>query len=120
MQTREQALIFARKWIEGWNTHDLDRILSHYTDDFELTTPFIVTVMNDPSGALKGKAKIREYWARALERFPDLEFELIDVFVGVRSLAIHYRAVLGKLATEVLFFDEAGLVNRSAVHYDTL
>ena len=120
MQTREQALIFAREWIEGWNTHDLDRILSHYTDDFELTTPFIVTVMNDPSGTLRGKAKIREYWARGLERFPDLEFELIDVFVGVRSLAIYYRAILGKLATEVLFFDEAGLVNCSAVHYDTL
>jgi len=120
VQTREQALIFALDWIEAWNTHDLDRILSHYTDDFELTTPFIVTVMNDPSGTLKGKARIREYWARALERFPDLKFELVDVFVGVRSLVICYRALLGKVATEVLFFNETGLVNHSAVHYDSM
>jgi ketosteroid isomerase-like protein len=120
VHTREQALIFAREWIEGWNAHDLDTILSHYTDDFELTTPFIVTLMNDPSGTLKGKARIREYWARGLERFPDLKFELVDVYVGVRSLVICYRAILGKVATEVLFFDEAGLVSRSAVHYDTM
>ena len=32
---------FARDWIEGWNTHALERVLSHYADDFEMSSPFI-------------------------------------------------------------------------------
>ena len=32
---------FAVKWIESWNSHDLNRILSHYADDVEVTTPMI-------------------------------------------------------------------------------
>ena len=26
---------FARNWITAWNSHDLERILSHYSDQFE-------------------------------------------------------------------------------------
>ena len=33
---QKQANEFAAEWIEAWNAHDLDRILSHYTDDFEM------------------------------------------------------------------------------------
>lgn len=39
MIDREWALEFARDWIESWNSHDMDRILSHYTDDFEMSSP---------------------------------------------------------------------------------
>jgi ketosteroid isomerase-like protein len=35
---------FALEWIESWNSHDLDRILSHYADDVEVTTPMIKVV----------------------------------------------------------------------------
>ena len=27
---------FAAEWIAAWNSHDLERILAHYTDDFEM------------------------------------------------------------------------------------
>lgn len=27
---------FAADWIAAWNRHDLDAILAHYTDDFEM------------------------------------------------------------------------------------
>lgn len=45
---------FARDWIEAWNGHDLDRILSHYADQFELSSPVIMGVAGEPSGTLKG------------------------------------------------------------------
>ena len=34
----EQAFAeqFATEWIEAWNSHDLQRNLAHYTDDFEM------------------------------------------------------------------------------------
>jgi ketosteroid isomerase-like protein len=39
METDAQK--FAQKWIDAWSAHDLDRILSHYNDDLEITTPMI-------------------------------------------------------------------------------
>jgi ketosteroid isomerase-like protein len=32
---------FAEEWIASWKSHDLDRILAHYADDVEVTTPMI-------------------------------------------------------------------------------
>jgi ketosteroid isomerase-like protein len=118
MITTAQA--FAREWVDSWNSHDLDRILSHYTDDFEMTSPFITALMNEPGGTLKGKEKVRAYWARALERIPDLKFQLIEVLAGVNSITIYYHAVQGRRAAEVLFFDGKGRVTRALAHYNPL
>ena len=30
---------FAREWIDAWNAHDLERILSHYSDEIVFTSP---------------------------------------------------------------------------------
>ena len=61
----EQAEKFAEEWISAWNNHDLDQILSHYEDDFEMSSPVIVEAMNEPSGTLKGKKVISEMGARS-------------------------------------------------------
>ncbi|HPS88389.1 MAG TPA: nuclear transport factor 2 family protein [Methanosarcina vacuolata] len=115
-----EAQEFAREWIEAWNSHNIDRILDHYSEDFEMTTPMIVLVMNDQTGTLKGKKNVKPYWEKALEKVPDLWFELLDVFVSVNSLVIYYKAVFGKRAAKVLFFREDGKVNRSIAHYNEI
>lgn len=116
MLTREFALRFTDEWIAAWNSRDLDRILSHYTDDFEMASPVIVEFMGEPSGTLKGKAAVREYWSRALARIPDLHFDLLAVFAGASSVVIHYRGPRGSGA-EVFWFNDAGKVHRAAAHY---
>lgn len=115
-----QAQEFAREWIEAWNSHNIDRILEHYSEDFEMTTPMIVLTMNDQTGTLKGKKNVKSYWEKALEKVPDLRFELLDVFISVNSLVIYYKAVFGKRAAEILFFGEDGKVNRSIAHYNEI
>ena len=74
---------FAADWISSWNARDLERVLSHYADDFEMSSPIIIQVAGEPSGTLRGKGAIRAYWSAALELIPDLHFELISVLVGV-------------------------------------
>lgn len=32
---------FAIKWIDSWNSHDLDKILDHYDDNFSIISPMI-------------------------------------------------------------------------------
>src|SRR2546428_9609935 len=46
---------FARDWIDSWNSHDLDRILAHYSDQFEMSSPVIIQIAGEPSGTLNGK-----------------------------------------------------------------
>jgi ketosteroid isomerase-like protein len=116
MPTREFATAFAAEWIAAWNSHDLDRILSHYADDFEMSSPIIPQITSEPSGRLAGKRAVGAYWRAALERIPDLRFELLTTFVGVDSVVAHYDGPRGKSA-EVFHFGPDGKVVRAFAHY---
>ena len=114
--TESAASEFARDWIEAWNSHDLDRVLEHYDEDFEMSSPFIAAFAGEASGRLRGKPAIRRYWATALERVPDLRFELVEVLSGVHSLVIRYRGHKGPVA-EVFRFGSSGKVVSASAHY---
>jgi len=114
---RRFAEQFAEEWIAAWNSHDLDRILAHYADDFAFSSLKIVELMSDPGGMLPGKDAIRRYWAKALARTPDLKFEIRAILIGVSSVVLHYKGSAGRLAAEVFEFGEDGLVKRSSAHY---
>lgn len=108
---------FAHEWIEAWNSHDLERVLSHYADDFEMNSPVIIQVAGEPSGQLQGKAAVGAYWAKALALIPDLCFELISTLVGVDSIVLNYQGARGRLAAEVFHFGPDGRVVRAYAHY---
>ncbi|MHB8247811.1 MAG: nuclear transport factor 2 family protein [Acidithiobacillus sp.] len=107
---------FTADWIDSWNKHDLDRILSHYTDDFEMSSPVIIKVAGEASGTLKGKEKVGVYWAKALELVPNLHFELITTLVGVNSITLYYKGARG-LSAEVFHFNANGKVSKAYAHY---
>ncbi len=113
----DQLKKFAHDWISAWNSHDLDRILEHYTDDFEITTPMIKIAMGVETGTLKGKESIREYWSIALNKIPDLHFDLQEVTAGVGTVALYYKSVLDKMSVEVMFINEDGKIYKVLAHY---
>jgi len=108
---------FAKEWIAAWNSHDLERILSHYVDDFEMSSPLIIERKKHTSGILRGKAAIRDYWAIGLAATPPLQFELIDVHVGVNTIGILYRSVGRRRVIEILTFNEDKEVIRGSGLY---
>jgi ketosteroid isomerase-like protein len=115
---RAWARAFAAEWIDAWNSHDLDRILSHYTDDFEMSSPLIVERMGIAEGVLRGKQSVRPYWQRGLDARPPLHFELRDVLVGVNTIAIYYRSTTrNRMVAEVLTLNEEGRVVAGAGVY---
>jgi hypothetical protein len=116
MITHDDAHRFAEDWIAAWNARDLDRILAHYCDDFEMASPVIVSLMSDPCGVLRGKDAVRTYWSQALARVPNLCFELVGVYAGVESVVILYDGPRGRGA-EAFWLDDAGKVIRAAAHY---
>jgi hypothetical protein len=114
----EFAKKFARDWISAWNNHDLERILVHYSDDFEMSSPNIIRIANEPSGKLIGKAAVSEYWRKALDLIPDLRFELVSILVGIDSITLHYQSVHGRPAAEVFHFGPDRKVIKAFAHYE--
>ena len=117
MITQEWAENFAQEWVHAWNTADLDAVMAHYADDFEMTSPKIQDFANISTGTLKGKPAVRAHWADAIARVPNRNFEIISVLVSVESVVIYYNAVGGKKAAEIFIFNDDLQVVRSIAHY---
>lgn len=115
--TRTDYEAHAREWIEAWNSHDLERILSHYAGDAVLMSPFAEQLTAAGDGAVRGQAALREYFARALATYPDLRFELFRVYPGLSSCVVEYRSVKGLRAAETMEFGSDGKVVRVLAHY---
>jgi len=111
------AAQFAQEWIRSWNSHDLDLILSHYSDDIEVITPMIKMAAGIDSGTLKGKEAVAGYWSKALSKIPDLHFELIAVTECINSVALYYKSIMGKMCIEVMFFNDEHKVCKMFAHY---
>jgi hypothetical protein len=120
MLDHQWALAFARDWIAAWNAHDLQRILSHYTDDFEMSSPLIVERLGDPTGTLRGKERVAEYWRSGLSPTPPLRFELLDVLVGIDQLTLYYRSVGRHIVAETLCINSSGKATRGIAQWSVL
>ncbi|MGI5473187.1 nuclear transport factor 2 family protein [Streptomyces sp. CA-132043] len=98
------AQSFVGSWVAAWNAHDLDALLTHFTDDVTFHSPVAAQLLGG-DGIIRGKKALRAYWTEGLRRIPDLRFEVVGSYVGVNSLVINYRNQKGGLVNEVLLFD---------------
>ena len=101
MFTEHKAKEFAEHWIQAWNSHDIEAIVSHYAEDVEYFSPFLTRLANNSRGTLRGRWALKEYLAKGLAAYPDLDFVLKNVLFGVRSVVIEYQSVNNLNACEV-------------------
>jgi hypothetical protein len=99
-----EALVFAEQWARDWNAHDIDALLTHFTDDIVFTSPVAVRLFGG-DGVVRGKEALRNYWAEGVRLIPDLRFEVLAVYAGISTLVINYRNQAGGVVCEVLTFD---------------
>ena len=81
-----------------------------------MASPYIAQLLGEPSGMLKGKAAVGDYWQLGLQRNPTLQFELVSTLVGADSIVLYYKGARG-MAAEAFFFDVSGKVVRACAHY---
>ncbi len=117
MITEEKAQDFANDWIASWNAHNLDRVMAHYDSDVEYYSMFLLKLTDNDTGMLRGKDKVKEYLSKGLAAYPDLHFKLINVFLGVASITLHYESVNKLIAAEVFEINDTGLASRVQCHY---
>jgi predicted ester cyclase len=115
--TKDEAHTLAHHWIESWNAHDLDQIISHYEEDVELTSPVALQLLGAPGGKIIGKANLRAYFARGLEAFPNLHFDLHQVFCGIDTVILYYTNQKGSRTAEFMQLSPTGKVAKVIAHY---
>jgi ketosteroid isomerase-like protein len=113
----EFAQEFARDWVEAWNSHDIDRILTHYDDNVVLVSPVALNLLKN-DGSVRGKEALRAYFLRGLEAYPALRFDLIDVLWGLETIVLIYsNNFRGNKTAEVMQISAAGRVLRVWANY---
>ncbi len=115
--TKEEAWARAEDWVLAWNKHDLDLIMAHYDDAVELTSPVAAQLLGSADGKVMGKAKLRAYFQRGLEAYPELHFHLEDVLWGLDSIVLYYRNQKGTRTAEFMQLSRAGQVTQVVAHY---
>jgi hypothetical protein len=112
-----RAETFAQEWLAAWNAHDIDRIIGHYTPDATVQSPFLAQATGDATGKVTGADRLKAIYARALQKYPELEFRPIRVLAGMESVVIHYHTVEGLLAAETFLLDGQGRAHTVFCHY---
>jgi len=118
MLSEDDARMFASHWIQAWNSHDLNKIMSHYGNDVVLISPVAAKILNDPSGTVKGKEALRAYFKKGLEVYPELNFELIDLMWGISSIVLYYVNQRGSKSGEFMEMDNQGKVVKVVANYN--
>jgi len=106
MITKEFSEQFAQEWIDAWNSHDIDQIISHYAEALEFKSPLIVERYNDPAGTIYQREKLKEYFLIGLTKNPSLSFKLVEVLTGVDGLTLYYQNARGGLTAEYFEFNQ--------------
>ncbi|MEZ5938457.1 MAG: nuclear transport factor 2 family protein [Hyphomonadaceae bacterium] len=113
----EFAQTFAREWVQAWNDHDLEAILSHYAEDIVFHSPRVRMVTGEDVDFVFGKSALRSYWSAALAHARDLYFEISQLYVGSDALTVQYTNQRGQAVSETFVFRDDGKVARSIAAY---
>ncbi len=113
----ETLAALGREWVEAWNSRDLERVLTMYSEDAEMTSDRIPPLGFGASGTVHGKDSLRAYWSKALSLIPNLHFTLIDTYVSPDSVVVFYQNERGNRICEYLRLDAAGKIARGSANH---
>ena len=117
-ENRLEAL--ARAWLDAFNAKDLERLLALYADDAVHTSPKLRERHPETRGEVRGKVRLRSWWADAMKRLPTLRYEARHLTAsGDRVLMEYDRLVDGEapmLIAEVLVAKAGRIVASHVFH----
>jgi ketosteroid isomerase-like protein len=110
--TQPDSRVFAERWVSEWNRKDVEAMLTHFSDDVVFASPRAQAIVG--SSRVEGKAKLREYWTRAISRVQAIHFALDQVISDGDRVGIVYVAEIDgrrMRAVEFLEFGDDGLIH---------
>ena len=114
------SFYIAKKWLEAFNEHNLEKLLSLYDEQAEHFSPKLKIRMPETGGIVRGKTAMRNWWSDAFERLPGLVYREESITANDVSVFMEYtRIVPGEenmKVAEVLEIKN-GLIARSRVYH---
>ncbi len=89
--------IIAHQWIDAFNRHDLEGLLTLYDDQAEHYSPKLKMHLPQTNGLIKGKDELRAWWKDSFDRLPSLHYEVIQLTPFENRIFMEYlRHVTGE------------------------
>ena len=76
-------------WIEGWNSHDLEKIMNSYAETAELYDPKIKDIYPDRL-TIVGKENIKKYFSVILKVFPKIKIKPRGLWIKENEALLEY------------------------------
>ncbi|HNR18828.1 MAG TPA: nuclear transport factor 2 family protein [Bacteroidia bacterium] len=115
--TPEQIAI---KWLEAFNEHHLENLLSLYHNDAVHFSPKLKIRKPGTKGLIKGKDALRDWWHDAFERLPQLRYIKQTITANHQRVFMEYKRMVpaeeDMMVAEVLEI-ENGLIVASRVYH---
>jgi ketosteroid isomerase-like protein len=106
-----------RDWLNAWNQKDIERLLKHYHDNVQFSSPTVTSRWNIESGKLEGKEALRKHFLKGFEEANHVEFKFLNVFYGVSGIVLVYRRGAAGMGADLITLDELGKVTRVDVFH---
>ena len=91
--------------------------MSHYSDQVEFYSPVMQQMGVNEAGRITTKADLKDYFEKALQKYYNLNFQLLYVLGGVNSVVLFYRSINNMVTAEYMELDELGKVVKVKAHY---
>ena len=80
----------ARQWFEAFNKHDIEMLLNLYHNEAEHYSPKLKVHQPQTNGFIKGKTALRNWWADAFNRLPNLHYEVLNITADNKQVFMEY------------------------------
>ncbi len=84
----------AKQWLQAFNDHNLEKLLSLYDDNAEHFSPKVKARQPESKGIIKGKAALRNWWQDAFNRLPDLAYHEKTITADDNRAFMEYTRVV--------------------------
>lgn len=112
--------LIAEKWFEAFNRHQLEDLLSLYSEDAEHYSPKLKVRQPETNGLIKGKDQLRAWWSDSFENLPSLRYYPNFIIQEGNKIFMEYlRKVDGQedLVVGELLMIESGKIVASKVYH---
>ncbi len=93
----QQNKEIAIKWFAAFNEHNLENLLSLYSDTAEHFSPKLKIRQPETKGLIKGKEMFSAWWQESFDRLPTLNYEVKKLTADDEQVFMEYiRHVKGE------------------------
>jgi limonene-1,2-epoxide hydrolase len=90
----EENKAIAKKWMQGFNEHNVENILSLYDDNAQHFSPKLKIRKPETHGLIIGKEQMRAWWKDAFERLPTLKYDPVKFTADEEQVFMEYTRLV--------------------------